>query len=158
MNARTEYPIASLRPMQEEDLGQVLAIEELVYDFPWTLGIFRDCLKVGYCCWVVSQAEEVIGYGVMSVAVAECHILNVCVHPSHQCGGLGGRLFTHLLQLGEQHGAKTAFLEVRVSNRRARRLYRRLGFEEAGRRRDYYPGIHGREDALILSKGLSARG
>ena len=140
--------------MQAEDLTRVLEIEELVYDFPWTTGIFKDCLKVGYCCWVVSLDERVAGYGVMSVAVEECHILNVCIHPAHQGRGLGGRLFRHLLQLGTQHGAKTAFLEVRFSNRRALRLYERLGFTQVGRRKGYYPSIHGREDALLLSMGL----
>ncbi|MDJ0805825.1 MAG: ribosomal protein S18-alanine N-acetyltransferase [Gammaproteobacteria bacterium] len=140
--------------MQQEDLQQVLAIEELVYDFPWTRGIFTDCLKAGYCCWVITLDATVIGYGVMSVAVEECHILNVCVHPRWQAQGIGGRLFRHLIQLSRQHGALNAFLEVRVSNRRALQLYERLGFTEAGRRKGYYPSIYGREDALVLTMRL----
>ena len=140
--------------MREDDVDQVMAIEELIYDFPWTPGIFRDCLKVGYCCWLVTLEERVVGYGVMSVAVEECHILNVCIHPAHQGQGLGGRLFRHLIQLGRQHGAKQAFLEVRLSNRRALGLYTRLGFTQVGRRKDYYPSIDGREDALVLSLAL----
>ena len=66
-----------------------------------------------------------------------------------------GRAFQGpLLKVARQHGAETAFLEVRESNRRARALYRRLGFVEVGRRRDYYPALNGREDALVLSLNL----
>lgn len=142
--------------MQMEDLPQVLTIEELSYDFPWTLGIFRDCLRVGYCCWVVTLDEVVIGYGVMSVGAGECHILNVCIDPAHQGAGYGRKMFLHLLYLGRKHGAATAFLEVRVSNQRALQLYQRLGFTEVGRRKGYYPSRQeGREDALVLSLALA---
>ena len=140
--------------MQEEDLQQVLAIEELSYDFPWTLGIFKDCLRVGYCCWVITLDETVIGYGVMSVAVDECHILNVCTHAKWQGHGLGRKMISRLLSLARQHGAETAFLEVRVSNLRALRLYEQLGFAQVGRRKGYYPAVRGREDALVLSLKL----
>lgn len=140
--------------MQLEDLQQVLVIEELAYDFPWTLGIFRDCLRVGYICWVITLDQTVIGYGVMSVAVGECHILNVCIHPERQGHGFGGKMFKQLTHLGKKHGAETAFLEVRVSNQRALHLYERLGFAEVGRRKDYYPSKQGREDALVLSLSL----
>lgn len=154
MSAQLKSPMLAIRPMQQEDLQQVLAIEELSYDFPWTLGIFVDCLRVGYCCWVITLDEAVIGYGVMSVAANECHILNVCIHPQQQGHGLGGQLFRRLLQLGKLHGAKTAFLEVRASNHHALRLYEQLGFLEVGRRKDYYPSKQGREDALVMSQAL----
>ncbi len=95
-----------------------------------------------------------IGYGVTSVAVDECHLLNVCVHSDWQRQGLGRKLVRRLLNLAIQHGAETAFLEVRQSNTAARALYRRLGFVEVGVRRDYYPIQGGREDALVLSLTL----
>jgi ribosomal-protein-alanine N-acetyltransferase len=155
MNARLQDPRLELRPMQEEDLDAVMAIEEAAYEFPWTLGIFQDCLRVGYCCWVATSDGLIIGYGVMSVAVDECHILNLCIRPDYQRLGLGRKLIGRLLRLGKQHGAETAFLEVRVSNQPAQGLYKRLGFVEVGRRRDYYPaGAGGREDALLLSLNL----
>jgi ribosomal-protein-alanine N-acetyltransferase len=140
--------------MREADLGAVIAIELQVYEFPWTLGIFRDCLRAGYCCWVLSLGERVFGYGVTMVAVEECHLLNVCIHPDWQGQGLGHKLVRRLLKLARQHGAESAFLEVRESNGTAQALYRRLGFVEVGRRRDYYPTQQGREDALVLSLAL----
>ena len=154
MSALLRDPLLDIRPMRDEDLEAVIGIELQVYDFPWTLGIFRDCLRAGYCCWVLTLGERVVGYGVTMVAVQECHLLNLCIHPGWQGQGLGHKLIQHLLKLARQSGAESAFLEVRESNAKARALYRRLGFVEVGRRRDYYPRQNGREDALLLSLTL----
>jgi len=154
MSALLRDPLLDFRPMRQEDLDRVFAIERQVYEFPWTRGIFRDCLSVGYCCWVVTRDAQIIGYGVMSVVVDECHILNLCIEPACQGHGLGRRLIGRLLNLGRQHGAETALLEVRASNRVAQRLYTRLGFVEVGRRRAYYPAREGREDALLFTLTL----
>ena len=155
MNARLRDPLLQLRPMEPGDLRQVMAIETQVYEFPWTLGIFQDCLRVGYCCWLAELDQRVIGYGVMSVVIDESHILNLCVHPEWQGKGLGRKLIERMLKLARQHGAETAFLEVRKSNQAALALYGGLGFVEVGRRRDYYPASgSAREDALVMSLEL----
>jgi ribosomal-protein-alanine N-acetyltransferase len=143
-----------MRPMTDDDVEAVMQVEEAAYPHPWTSGIFRDCLRVGYCCWVCEHAEEIIGYAVMSVAVGECHVLNICVHPRWQGQGLGRKLLTRLLNIGRQHHADTAFLEVRVSNKPAIGLYLSDGFNEVGLRRAYYPAQNGREDALVFAKSL----
>jgi ribosomal-protein-alanine N-acetyltransferase len=141
--------------MQQDDLSQVIAIEEAVYPFPWTLGIFQDCLRVGYCCWLMEVDEAVIGYGVVSVVIDESHILNLCIHPDWQGRGLGRKLIQMLLKISRRHGAETAFLEVRESNRAALALYQQMGFTEVGHRRDYYPAVDGgREHALVMSLKL----
>jgi ribosomal-protein-alanine N-acetyltransferase len=140
--------------MHESDLEAVAAVEREAYQFPWSKGIFRDCLRVGYCCWVCTRDGRVIGYGVMSVAVGESHILNVCVHPDAQGQGVGRGLMDRLLSLARGHNVDTAYLEVRPSNRRALALYRSLGFSQVGVRRAYYPAGSGREDALILAIAL----
>ena len=86
-----------LRPMREEDLAAVLAIEERAYEFCWTEGILRDCLRVGYSCWVVEQGGAIAGHAVMSLLPGgECHVLNVAVAPELQGQGLG-RLLMHQL-------------------------------------------------------------
>ncbi|MCU7937267.1 MAG: ribosomal protein S18-alanine N-acetyltransferase [Candidatus Thiodiazotropha sp. (ex Dulcina madagascariensis)] len=141
--------------MQQTDLPQVVALEELVYPFPWTAGIFQDCLRVGYCCWVLTLERQVIGYGVMSVVIDESHILNLCIHPDWQRKGLGNKMVQRLLKIARQHGAETVFLEVRIGNRAALRLYEKLGFVQIGRRRNYYPAADNkREDALVMSLEL----
>lgn len=144
-----------LRPMRESDIEEVLAIESVVYSQGWTGGIFRDCLRVGYSCWVYEDEEgTVIGYGIMSVAAAEAHILNVSIKPKRQGEGLGRRMMKHLLAIAREGGASTAFLEVRPTNFVAIGLYESIGFVQAGVRHNYYPADDGKEDAIIMAMEL----
>ena len=156
MSAVLKAPEEGLRPMSAQDLDQVMVIEREAYAFPWSEQIFRDCLRVGYCCWILESDAGLDAYGVMSVGAGEAHLLNLCVRPAVQRQGLGQRLLIHLLQIAWRHNARTVLLEVRPSNRAAFHLYTRMGFNEVGVRRAYYPGEKGREDALILAKDLTA--
>lgn len=140
--------------MTERDIEPVLAIEAQVYDFPWSDGIFRDCLRVGYSCWVTETAGEVSGYGVLSAGAGEAHILNFCIAPECQGQGLGLKLLNRLINLGRWHSARSIFLEVRPSNRRAIKVYTDRGFRVVGRRPNYYPASPGREDALVMALRL----
>ena len=152
MSAVIKPELITIRPMTEEDLEEILIIENVVYDFPWNKTIFNDCLRVGYCCWVMlNNRNEIDAYGIMSVAAGECHILNLCVHPQAQGFGLGKKLLYKLLLVARKHHADTAFLEVRPSNKIAITLYSNSGFNEVGMRRNYYPAKHGREDAIIMA-------
>lgn len=142
--------------MTGEDLDAVLAVEGSVYPYPWSRGVFADCLHHhGYCCWVWDFAGGLVGYGVMQVVVDECHVLNVTVASTWQRRGLGRAMMTRLLRLARRHRAAVAFLEVRASNHQAIALYHSLGFNETGRRKGYYPIRNGREDALMFAKVLS---
>lgn len=145
-----------IRPMEIMDIKRVMKVERAAYEFPWTPNIFRDCLRVGYYCCVVEDNTEVIGHAVMSYAVGECHILNVCILPEYQRLGMGKRVIKQLLEVGERNGARIAFLEVRLSNIAAYRLYESLGFTEVGIRKDYYPAEEGREDAMILAYDMGS--
>ena len=144
-----------IRPMRDTDLTVVLDIEREAYTFPWSECIFRDCLRAGYCCWVVEHQGLVRAYGIMQVGAGESHILNLCVRTSGRGQGLGRALLGHLLDIAKEHRADTALLEVRPTNRAALGLYEAMGFNEVGVRRGYYPGRDGREDALILATCLS---
>lgn len=146
----------ALRPMRVEDLPAVIAVETRAYEFPWTLPIFRDCLAAGHECWLLARGAELVGYGVLSVAAGEAHVLNVCVAPEAQGQGLGRRLMARLLDLARWHRAERVFLEVRPSNPRAIALYDALGFNEIGRRPNYYPARKGREDGIVMAIELLA--
>ena len=82
-------PEVAIRPMRAADVLEVVAIERASYQFPWSEGIFRDCLRVGYICRVISFERQVTGYGVMSVGAGEAHILNLCVAEACRCRGAG---------------------------------------------------------------------
>ena len=157
MSAVLKEPAVLLRPMRYTDVEAVSAIEMMAYDFPWSEGIFRDCLRVGYSCWVLTDLEAIQGYAIMSVAAQEAHVLNVCVRAAARRRGYARQMITHLLERAVAHGALTALLEVRPSNREALALYRSFGFSEVGVRRQYYRHADGREDALILEFGLAPR-
>ncbi|MEZ5459916.1 MAG: ribosomal protein S18-alanine N-acetyltransferase [Steroidobacteraceae bacterium] len=148
-------PEIQIRAMTEADLPSVVAVERNAYQFPWSEGIFRDCLRVGYTCRVVELAGEVIGHGILSVGAGEAHVLNVCVREEFRCRGVGRRLMDYLLERGRAAGMAEAFLEVRPSNTAAIRLYQSMGFRQVGLRRGYYQAVGGREDAAVLRKALA---
>ena len=133
---------------------RVIDVELRAYEFPWTLGIFGDCLRAGYCCWSLLLGEQLIGYGIMVVILDEAHILNICVDPAYQRRGYAQRILDQLMQLAVRHHASIVFLEVRPTNLAARYLYTRNGFSQIALRRGYYPAREGREDALVLSKNF----
>ncbi len=143
------------RPMKKSDLKAVATIEEQSYPFPWSLGIFKNCLKVGYSCWVGEAEDEIVAYGILSIGAGEAHVMNVCVAPQYQGQGYGREMMYHLMEVARHHRADMMLLEVRPSNKAAVHLYRKLGFNEIGMRKDYYPaGGNKREDALVLARML----
>lgn len=155
MSAVLEQPGYAVRAMARADLVDVDHIEQRSYPYPWSRRIFHDCLQAGYCCRVIVADSVVLGYAVMSVAAGEAHILNLCIAPEHRRAGLGEQLLSCLIAEARRGGAEELFLEVRPSNRAARKLYAGAGFCRAGVRKDYYPDGEGREDALILARHLS---
>jgi ribosomal-protein-alanine N-acetyltransferase len=155
MSAALAIPEKSrLRPMREDDVPQVLLLEQTVTAFPWTEGNYHDCLRVGYCAWVLEVEGWIGAYGLMTVETGEAHILNLGVRSDLQGRGLGRKMLEQLLMVARGHGAERMFLEVRPSNPVAIRLYQKAGFTEIGQRKDYYPADYGREDALVLSLRL----
>lgn len=144
----------NIREMRFDDLGKIIDVEIAAYEHPWTLGIFRDCIRVGYSCWVYQDRDNVAGYGIVLPGGAEAHVLNLCVHPDYQKRGIGRLLLNHLTQVARESGADTILLEVRQSNKAAIQLYQTADFHELGVRRGYYPDHSGREDAIILAKSL----
>jgi ribosomal-protein-alanine N-acetyltransferase len=151
MSARIENlrePV--IRSMRPADLDGVVAIEERAYEFPWSRGIFNDCLLAGYYCAVLEADSEVTGYAIMSVAAAEGHILNLCVENQLRRRGLGRTLLNYLLARVGPLNMERLFLEVRPSNSAAIALYASAGFTRLGTRKDYYKTLGDREDALVF--------
>ena len=142
------------RSMQEQDLGTVMQIEVAAYPQPWGEGIFRDCFKANHQCTLYELEGILIGYSVMSMAAGEAHLLNLCIDPAYQGRGLGAAALEQVLMMAAANDTTTVFLEVRVSNQAARRLYESAGFNEIGQRFNYYPAAGGREDALVFAKVL----
>ena len=109
-------PAAQMRTMRIEDLGVVSAMEAASYEFPWSIGIFADCLKTGHPCWVLCMGTAIAGYAILSVGAGEAHLLNICIDPGYRGQGLGRYLLGRMLDIARWNGAERLFLEVRPSN------------------------------------------
>ena len=140
----------TFRRMTEADLDAVLKIEYAAFTHPWTRGIYLDALK-SYEVWLMFEGSQQVGHGVINVINDEAHLLNITVKPESQGRGLGLLLLEKLMKRAYELNGRECFLELRDSNRSAYRLYERYGFNEIGRRRDYYPAVGGREDALVMA-------
>jgi len=148
-------PDRQVRAMRIDDLPAVGAMEEASYDFPWSVGVFADCLTAGHACWVLCVDAVIVGYGILSMGAGEAHVLNICIDPGRRGQGLGRHLLGRLLDIARWNGAERVFLEVRPSNPMAKSLYDSVGFQQVGKRPRYYPAKNGREDAIVMMLGLT---
>ena len=145
----------SFRPMTLDDVDVVMLLENRVYQFPWTDRIFKDCIRVGYDCWLAEMEETIVAHAVISVAAGESHILNLSVTENQQGKGIGKQFIKFLLNIARNKRAEIMMLEVRPSNVRAINCYNSAGFNEIGYRKDYYPAANGKEDALLFARDIS---
>ena len=145
----------SFRALREHDLDAVAAIEADVYVFPWTIGNFRDSLLSAYECWACWTDNELIGYAVVMSALEEAHLLNFALASRWQRRGVGAEFLQFLIDRARASKREMLYLEVRPSNVAGLRLYERFGFKQLGIRRDYYPAMTGREDALFLGLNIA---
>lgn len=147
-------PRVLYRPMNEPDLDIVLAIENNIYEYPWSEGNFLDSLYSGHQCWIVEVQTETVGYGVMMLGASEAHLLNLSIAHESQRRGLGRSLLKHFVSLARAFYAEVMILEVRPSNLGAQALYENFGFQTIGVRRGYYPARRGHEDAVVMNLKL----
>ncbi|MEO1889523.1 MAG: ribosomal protein S18-alanine N-acetyltransferase [Cycloclasticus sp.] len=145
-----------IRPLKDQDIDDVIQIEQQVYNYPWSKGIFKDCLRVGYSNWALIKDETFIGYAILSVAVGEAHILNICVDPAFKRQGLGRFFLNEVIAAAKSKNADCVFLEVRPSNVAAIELYKKMGFKKIGQRKNYYPAADGKEDAMVYSLDIGS--
>lgn len=157
MISRIEEVPVHVRDMTHYDLALVSDIERRSYDFPWSHGVFRDCLLAGYNCLVLDRGGFVVGYAILSVAAGEAHILNLCVDPAFRGLGYGERLLDDMIYRAREADVQAMFLEVRPSNANALKLYQKKGFFRIAKRPAYYQSKSGREDADVLSLNLRRR-
>lgn len=151
MSAVARPGLPSVRALRESDLNAVMAIEVRGYPYPWTRGIFLDCLRAGYPGLAMEEDGLLMGYALLSIAADEAHLLNICIDPLSQTRGCGRGLLRAIIGVARDRGVQRVFLEVRPSNKPALTLYHSEGFNEIGRRPRYYPAADGREDALVMA-------
>lgn len=145
------------RLMQQQDIAEVVAIEKMANQFPWSLNNFEDSLRANHNALVFCDSQNKIQAYVITQTVAdELHLLNVCVKPESQGKGLGRTVVDYVIDFANQNSAAVILLEVRSSNHRAQQLYLQAGFNEMSIREGYYPAEKGREDAVLMAMDMTA--
>ncbi|MBQ7370823.1 MAG: ribosomal protein S18-alanine N-acetyltransferase [Blautia sp.] len=140
-----------LREMLVEDLDQVLEIENVLFQPPWTKeGFFTFLTREDAMFLVVEEKGEILGYCGLLMVLDEGDITNVAVRPERQREGIGHFLMESLIRLAGEQGVTTIHLEVRAGNDTARRLYERAGFVVDGLRKKYYTDPV--EDAVLMTR------
>lgn len=134
------------------DLDAIIAIEEAVYEHPWTRGNFLDSFYSQHqSCGLRDDRGELIGYFFVMPVLDEMHLLTIAVAQHRQKQGCAKLLLQRLIQQAREQKIASVLLEVRVSNARAIAVYEQFGFSEIGRRKGYYPAQQGRrEDAIVM--------
>lgn len=145
------------RPLLENDVAYVAALENQIHAAPWTVGNFRDAIAAGYGVRVGEREGRIVAYGVLMLAPGDAQLLNLSVVPDSRREGLGRALLRQFVDDARRLGAEHVFLEVRVSNVSAIALYENERFVPVGRRVAYYPPNPrdgAREDALVMRRAL----
>lgn len=147
-NLKSAHPL--IRNLTLSDVDRIVEIEHTAYPYPWTRGIFGDCIRAGYDCSGLQLGPTLIAYAIQNHVAGESHLLNLCVHPDWQCHGFGSLLLEHAIRLARRQNNRCMFLEVRPSNPAGIGLYLKRGFSVIGERTDYYRTDDGRENAYVM--------
>jgi ribosomal-protein-alanine N-acetyltransferase len=141
-----------VRPMKPQDIDDVLYIERTCFSTPWSYDAFKAEIEGNHCArYVVAEQDgKIRGYGGMWIILDEAHITNVAVHPHFRGMGIGEAIMKALIRTAAYLKVESMTLEVRVSNKVAQNLYKKLGFSSVGVRKGYY--TDNGEDALIMWK------
>jgi ribosomal-protein-alanine N-acetyltransferase len=140
------------------DLDPILAIEQLSFQWPWSRRFFEGELACPSAfSYVVKSAQtdkgaQIVAYAFLRRVLDELHLLKVAVTPTQRGRGIANWFLNHCFTMGAQQGANSVYLEVRLSNITAIKLYEKLGFREIGRRFNYYPDSN--EDAVVMMKDI----
>ena len=147
-----------IKPMLKEMLPEILVLEKLAYPIGWNETLFSNCLNKNHLNKVLLINKKLVGYFVVQIVLDEFHLLNVCVSPELQNQGLGKYLLSCLHHHAEKKMMNRILLEVRTSNKSARKLYKHFNYQTIGKRKGYYPSesnVNEREDALVMEYALS---
>ena len=144
----TAYTIEAMRL---EDIPEGLHLEREAFgQMAWHAGDFESAIASKCDFPLVIRTTGLAGYAVLRIIAPEAEVENICVAPACRRCGVGETLMEAMLRLAAEQDAERIFLEVRAHNEPAKALYRKRGFVESYRRRNYYQGPT--EDAIIMMK------
>jgi ribosomal-protein-alanine N-acetyltransferase len=163
--------LPAITPMTVADLDDIMALERVCFKDPWTRRMYlADLTENELATYLVIRTQNaerraqngdaddrsafrllpsaIVAYGGFWLLTDEAHIATIAAHPDRRGCGLGLHLLLAMLDAALARGARSSTLEVRAGNLAAIRLYEKLGYRIAGRRRRYY---RDGEDGLIMT-------
>jgi ribosomal-protein-alanine N-acetyltransferase len=142
-----------IREMYPDDIPEIVSIERLSFSTPWSETSFRGEIYSRYSVTRVAELNGVIvGYICVKHVADECHLLDLAVHPDYRRRGIARALLNEVIQELRIEGCRFFYLEARLSNYAARKLYEKFGFNMVGVRKGYY--VNPAEDAVIMMMEL----
>lgn len=145
----------TISTLSTADLSNAWQIEKRAHAFPWSEQTFASNQGERYLNYQLAVDGEMAAFAITQIVLDEATLFNIAVDPAYQRRGLGRELLEHVIDEVEKRGVVTLWLEVRASNAAAIALYESVGFNEATIRRNYYPTVDGREDAIIMALPIS---
>ncbi len=144
----------NVKPVGEEFLNEILAVENASFSDPWSAESFREAFASPVTTVYGAFDEEgaLIGFACMCVIADEAELYDIAALPTHRLRGVGQALMSRMLGDCERLGVESMYLEVRASNLPAFSLYLKNGFEPKGVRRNYYTDPA--EDAVVMKKSF----
>ncbi len=150
-----EARFEAFKASRADQLNAVLAVELRAYAHPWNRSNFVDALQSGYQAQLLLADDVLLGYFIAMKGVDEVHLLNITIAPEYQGRGWAWVCLDALALWARGQRAQWLWLEVRVSNVRAMKVYAAHGYQRVGQRKNYYPAANGeREDAIVMSLKL----
>ncbi len=155
-------PKLTFSSIEAEDLNQIMLIEQQIYPNPWSTKVMQDCIQAGYQCIqgrIDEHPNDIACYALMMIGYEESNLLNIGVNPKFQRQSLASQMMQRLLLISRINHAKHMWLEARESNHAAINLYKKLGFQTIGLRKNYYKytnsmGKKIKEHAILMSKKI----
>jgi len=143
----------TIRPMIEADLDQVMELEKAIFPNPWRRSFFLSDINRPQGLSIVAEDEGIVlGYAV-AWGTEETHLANLAVAEYERCKGVGGKLLDEVIAFARRNRADSLYLEVRASNKVARKFYADRGFVPTYLRKGYYENG---EDAVIMEREVEA--
>jgi ribosomal-protein-alanine N-acetyltransferase len=138
-------------PIEDQYIDGILKVSMMSFPVTWSKESFENELSNRYARYMVAVKDDtVVGFGGMWIIIDEAHITNIAVHPEYRGLGIGSMVMDSLISICSLEGVTAMTLEVRMSNLRAKNLYKKFGFVEEGIRKSYYED--NKEDAVIMWK------
>ena len=138
-----------------DDLENIYSLELESYPHPWTKGILRDCINNHYDFYIARTNNIIIGYIIAKISMYETHILNLTISEDYRQRGIATELLEMIFSKCYIVNSLNIFLETRVNNTPAIKLYEKHNFRRISIRKNYYQTSDGKQDAIIFKKVLS---